>query len=338
MTDRMIRGCAAMALGLFWAISTANAQVVIPKEGFTPPSAADRALLKGAIDVHVHLDPDSFGTHSAQAARELDVVDMGKRAKKAGMRGFVIKQHYDQTAQLAYITRKEVPGIEVFGQLCLNLPVGGLNPEAVYHFAEIKGGFARIVSMPTWDSANNIMHSTDKTRQSVAVSRNGELLPETKAVIAAIASAKVRDTGATLALATGHIAPVEGLMVLREAKKQGITRMMVTHATGHPVEMTMEQMKEAVSLGAYIEFVAGMTIGQRASHTSKQYYEMIRELGPDNVILSSDSGQENRPYPDDTIATVAGRLRDAGMSAADLRKITVENPATLLGIPQRDKK
>jgi hypothetical protein len=297
-----------------------------------PATAADMALLKDAIDIHAHLDPDSFGPHSAQASRALDVIEMAQRAKQAGMRGFVIKQHYDQTAQLAYLTSKIVPGVEVFGQLCLNLTVGGLNPAAVLHFSEVKGGRARIVSMPTWDSENNIRHSRTPDRPFVAVSRDGALLPETRAVIAAIATAKVRDSDVPLALSTGHISATEALLVIREARKQGIRRIVVTHAIGHPIGMTMAQMQEAAGLGAYIEFVAGFLIGQRATFTAQQYYDAIRALGPDHVILSSDGGQTGRAPPDELIAMVAGQLRAKGTTAAELHKMMVENPATLLGL------
>jgi predicted metal-dependent phosphotriesterase family hydrolase len=216
----------------------------------------------------------------------------------------------------------------------MNLPVGGLNPAAVEHFAEVKGGRARIVSMPTWDSENNVRESKGPMRQFVAVSRDGELLPETRTLIAAIAAARDRDSGATLALATGHISAAEGLMVVREARRQGVTRIVVTHAAGPPVSMTLAQMKEAVSLGAYIEFVGGFVVGSRAVFTVQQYVDMIRALGADHVILSSDGGQINRPVPDDMIAIVAGQLKAKGLNLAELHKIMVENPAKLLGIPQ----
>ncbi|ODP36375.1 hypothetical protein BFL28_06145 [Sphingomonas turrisvirgatae] len=297
-----------------------------------PPTAADRALLRGAIDIHTHLDPDSFGPHSAQARRALDVIEMANRAKKAGMRGFVIKQHYDQSAQLAYLASKLVPGVEVFGQLCLNHTVGGLNPAAVHHFGEVKGGRARIVSMPTWDSEANVK-SRDQDRPFVRVSRNGELLAETKAVIAAIATAKVRDSEIKLALATGHVSPAEALLVIREARRQGIERIVVTHAIGHPIDMTIAQMQEAIALGARIEFVAGFLIGRRASFTFDQYAQAIRTLGPDHVILSSDGGQLGQVMPDDMIAMVAGLLRKRGFTAAEVRRMTVDNPAALLGLP-----
>ena len=51
-------------------------------------------------------------------------------------------------------------------------------------------------------------------------------LPEAKAVISAIANAKVRDSNAPLVLATGHISAAEALLVIREGGKQGITRMV----------------------------------------------------------------------------------------------------------------
>lgn len=323
---------AVLASLLLLGPGAATGQDAAPLGKLPPATAADRALLAGAIDIHAHLDPDSFGPHSIQASRALDAVEMAERAKRAGMHGFVIKQHYDQTAQLAYLVGKAVPGVEIFGQLCLNLTVGGLNPAAVYHFGEVKGGRARIVSMPTWDSENNVRKSRNPDRAFVRVSQGGALLPEAKAVIAAVAAARVRDSDVRLALSTGHLTADEALMVIREARGQGIERIVVPHAIGHPIEMSMAQMKEAAGLGAYIEFVAGFLIGERATFTADQYYAAIRELGPEHVILSSDGGQAGRPMPDEMIAMVAGQLRARGLSAAELRRMMVENPARLLGI------
>src|SRR5690606_18840180 len=97
------RLAAILAPVLLLGASPVVGQVGSPLGELPPVTETDRALLKGAIDIHTHLDPDSFGPHSVQAKRELDVVENAKRAKESGMRGFVIKQHYDQTAQLAYI-------------------------------------------------------------------------------------------------------------------------------------------------------------------------------------------------------------------------------------------
>jgi hypothetical protein len=168
-----------MGVGIALATSTAPyAQVTSSTASFSKPSRAARALIREALDIHIHLDPDSFGPHSRQAARALDVVDMARRAKSAGMRGFVIKQHYDQTAQLAYLARKAVPDVEVFGMLCCNRTVGGLNPEAVHHFAEVMGGHARIVSLPSWDAENYVRQSKSPDRAAVPVSLDGGSCPK----------------------------------------------------------------------------------------------------------------------------------------------------------------
>jgi len=103
------------------------------------------------------------------------------------MRGLVLKSHWEPTASLVYLVRKEVPGIEIFGGIDLNVSVGGMNPEAVERMAKITGGWGRFVWMSTFDSQAQVRFSKED-RRFVAVSRNGELLPETKKVIAMVAN------------------------------------------------------------------------------------------------------------------------------------------------------
>src|SRR5438477_11277506 len=80
--------------------------------------SANAQTLSGAIDMHAHADPDGV-------PRKMDAVDLARLAKERGMRGIVLKNHYEPTASLAYIVRKVVPGIEVFGGISLDLTVGG---------------------------------------------------------------------------------------------------------------------------------------------------------------------------------------------------------------------
>jgi len=93
MTARNTSFSLLAGLGLAWAV-TAAAQ----------DAPVNDPALKGAIDIHSHLDPDGFGP--GRNGRNMDVLDMAKLAKDAGMRGFVIKMHYDQSADDAYIVRK----------------------------------------------------------------------------------------------------------------------------------------------------------------------------------------------------------------------------------------
>jgi hypothetical protein len=162
--------------------------------------------LRGAIDIHVHCDPD-------KVPRSLDGLEAAKFAKEKGMRGIVVKSHYDPTAGLALLARKATPGIEVFGGIDLNLPVGGMNVHAVEHMAQANGGWGRVVWMSTFDSENQV-RTSKANRPFVRVSENGALLPETKAVIAAIAKHN-------LVMASGHVSAQEALMMFEEGRKLG---------------------------------------------------------------------------------------------------------------------
>ena len=266
--------------------------------------------LTGVIDIHVHSDPDS-------TPRSIDAIDLAKLAKSRGMRGLVLKNHYESTAALAYIVRKEVPGIEIFGGIDLNLTVGGINPAAVERMTMMKGGWGRVVWMPTFDAENQVRDSKEN-RPFVPIVKNGDLLPEVKQVIGIVARHN-------LVLETGHSSPEEGLMLIREAKRQGVEHIVVTHATRPPVRMTVAQMQEAAKLGAFIEFVydrQGMAENAKA----------IRAIGPAFCILSSDLGQPNNPlHPDGLEAFFAG-LEKEGISRADVERMSRKNPATALGL------
>lgn len=107
------------------------------------PALVVAADLRGVIDVHVHSAPDVI-------ARSLDAVDAVRLAKAAGLRAIVLKNHCEPTASWAYFAGKAVPGIEVFGGIALNRPVGGVNPAAVSRMARLPGGRGKIVWMPTF--------------------------------------------------------------------------------------------------------------------------------------------------------------------------------------------
>jgi Family of unknown function (DUF6282) len=292
--------------------------VILARAHAAQPSPAQQNPLNGVIDIHVHCAPDSV-------PRSIDAIDLARIAKSRGMRGLVLKNHYEPTASLAYVVRKVVPGIEVFGGVDLNLSVGGMNPSAVEHMAATTGGYGRFVWMATFDSENQVRYSK-QNRPFVRVSQNGALLPETKAVIAVIAKRH-------LILATGHSSPAEGLMMIREARKQGVEHMVVTHAMIAPIHMSNAQMLEAARMGAYIEFVYNGLIGREKQFTFADYAKAIRYVGVEHCILSSDMGQPGNPiHPDGLIALFNG-LKQQGFTQAEIDRMSKENPARLLGLP-----
>lgn len=274
--------------------------------------------LDGVIDIHVHTAPDS-------TPRSIDAIDLAKLAESRGMRAVVLKNHFAPTASDAYLVHKVVPGIQVFGGIDLNLSVGGMNPAAVEKMALTTGHVGKLVWMATYDTRAQVIASK-VDRPYVAVSRNGEILPEAKAVIAMIAKYD-------LVMATGHNSPEDDLLLIQEARKQGVKEMVVTHAMLAPTSMTIPQMQEAAKLGAYIEFVYNGLIGNSKQFDFADYAKAIRAIGVDHCILSSDMGQPANPLHPDGLQQFFDGLKKQGLSQADIDQMSKVNPARLLGLP-----
>jgi hypothetical protein len=273
--------------------------------------------LNGVVDIHVHSDPDSV-------PRSIDAIDIARLARERGIRCLLLKNHYEPTASLAYLVRKEVPGIELFGGIALNRTVGGVNPAAVDRMTKVKGGWGRVVWMPTFDAENQVKYSKE-SRPFVSVSRNGAVLPEVKEVLGIIARSR-------LTLATGHSTPQEDLMLIREAKRAGVERIVVTHAMLPPVGMNVAQMKEAAGLGAYLEFVYNALIGPNKAFEIGEYAAAIRAVGPEYCILSSDLGQAGNPLHPDGLVAFFKALREQGFTQAEIERMAKTNPARVLGL------
>jgi len=315
------------------------------------PAPQDPAL-RGAIDMHAHQDPDSFGPSYGQAARSLDAIDLYARAKASGMRGFVIKGHLDQTAGLAYYMRKLHPDMEFFGGMGSNLTTGTkVNPWAITHMAEMKGGWGRIVWMPSWDSENSVHRLPRRPPAYVAVAHcnslpfwinypkpcpsGGELLPEVKEAIQVIAKAKTRDSNGDLILATGHNSPPEVRLIVQEAVRAGVKHIIITHPLLAIVEMHAAEIKEVVNMGPeiYAEFTSQFGNPNARPEVVKTYVEAIRAAGVEHSFVSSDTGQLNSNWQPDALANCAKVLRANGFSERELDLLLKINPAKILGIP-----
>jgi hypothetical protein len=263
-------------------------------------------VLKGSIDTHLHLAP-------ADATRPRDAIEAAKEAKALGMRAILITSHYEPTASVAYLVRQAVPGIEVFGSLSFELETGGINVAAVEQLAKVRGAYGRVIEFPTFAAEWRVRESKDPNGPFVAVSRNGDLVPEVKKAIAAIAKNN-------LVLSTGHATPEEALMLIREARKQGVQRMVL----GHNAELTIEQLQEATKLGALIEYpkVNELPI--------EKYAERIRKVGPEYGVLS-EIGLSI--YPPELIGAFPAALLGLGFTEQELDTMMRRNPAKVLGLP-----
>jgi microsomal dipeptidase-like Zn-dependent dipeptidase len=206
--------------------------------------------------------------------------------------------------------------------------------------ADVKGGWGRIVWMPTWD-AKHYVENNGNDRPFITVAENGQLTADTKAVIAMIAqiNGNTRGSKGKVVMATGHNSPEEDLLMTAEARRLGLD-VLITHPLLESVGMNLEQMQQAVAMGAYLEFVSSFA-NQEA--TIEENVEVIRAIGPEHCIVSSDRGQGRGEEGHDDVAALtshveglaraAQALRAHGFSESELDMMFKDNPAKLLGLP-----
>lgn len=264
------------------------------------------SIIDGLYDLHVHSSPD---------VRERKCSDnvLAERALKAGMKGFVIKAHYFDTAARAGLVRERYPQLDVIGGVVMNRSVGGLNPEAVLRCAEAGG---KIVWFPTMDSLSYQRYHTQKKDPSADLSRfikvcgdDGALLPAAREVIKMAADHD-------MVVATGHISPQEGMAVVRYARELGC-RAIVTHADNPADLYSDEQQIEAAKLGAMIEHSFFTVYFKRT--TAEEIVRQIRLVGIESVILSTDFGQTDAPYFDEGLEMYFEALSAHGLSLDEYR-------------------
>ena len=274
-------------------------------------------ILRGAYDLHVHVAPDV-------TQRKCGDLELARRVRAAGMRGCVIKCHYFETAARAALLRSQFPDLEIAGGLALNLSVGGINPHAVERFGQMGGG---ILWFPTMDARafqaykHRDQPGFDAAMYLLATDGQGAPLAETAAVLKLAAKYG-------LVVATGHLSPEEGLCVLREAKRLGVERTIVTHVEHPAMQYTDEQQQEAVSLGAMIEHSYNNAWFGRCS--LPEIVRQIRVVGCEHVILTTDFGQLDAPFSVDGLREYAKKLGECGFSTDELNTMLCRNPGMVL--------
>jgi len=307
-----------LALALAPARSRARTQTQSSAES---PTQQSELNLKGAIDFRVHSGPDSD-------PRIADADDVARVARQIGMRALVLDNHYESTAALAYMVGKEVPGIEIFGSIALNLPVGGVNLEAVKRMSMMKGGRGRVVFLPDFDSENfrNTLHQTGP---AVPIYRDGHLLPGVLEVIDFIAQHH------DMILETGDNAPEEVLAAVHEAHQRGVTHIVVKNAMGMFTHLSIPQMQQAAAEGAYLEFAYNAVYGDHPQRSMAEYANGMRQAGPQHCVLSTDFGSPHKippPLHPQALLEFMQALHQQGLSVAEVNLMAKTNPAHLLGL------
>lgn len=272
-------------------------------------------VLTGTVDLHVHTAPDLF-------PRSVTALQAAQAAQAAGMQAIVLKSHSTDTAARAEMVR-DLTGFPVFGGVTLNHPVGGLNPYAVLESAR-QGG--RCVWMPSIYARNFIprSHLAPMLRAAIpagvrglTASHHGRLLPAADRILDLVAEHR-------LLLAGGHLAGEDTAILFGEAKRRGIDRLLVNHVEAEFMGLSLSEIRELARLGAFIEVTKVGPIQDRA--------ELIRAVGVEHCVVATDAGPVSNPPPAKLLFETLTGLRDHGFSADELKYLSVQVPAYLLGL------
>ncbi len=283
-------------------------------------------LLHGAIDIHIHSAPDVY-------PRILNDIELAQQAKEMGMRAILIKNHFTETAGRARLA-SEATDFLVFGGIALNMSVGGLNAHAVR--SALKLG-AKTVWMPTLHSRkfvadkSHVAHLAgeigDDLQGLFVLNEDGSLKDELYPIFDL-----VTEHGASLA--TGHLSKEEAKVLVREAAKRGVKKIIVTHPLASFVDYSVDEMKEVLDLGAnWLEHVFNDTTRQ-VSHpiTREKLFGGIKAIGAKHCIMSTDSGQWLNPVPAQQMGIYIQDMLNFGFSERDIRTMVSDNPAAMLGL------
>jgi hypothetical protein len=291
----------------------------------TEPSTRARELVRGAYDLHVHVEPDL-------ATRRIDDLGLARRFAELGLEGFVLKSHYAPTAERAAVVRAAVPGVRALGAITLNAGVGGLNAQAVEIAA--RGG-ARIVWLPTVDAENEAAEPSASVKQPVW----RKIQDEFEAVGVANGPVRLTPEGIApvievvarhgLVLATGHLGRAEIHDAVDAALTAGVEHVVVTHPDYPTQAVPIDEQRALAERGAILERCFAPI------HTGKvsweQTFEAIRATGAEHNVLSTDLGQVANPPVEDGLAAMADRLLEAGFSEQEVHTMAVENTRRLAG-------
>jgi hypothetical protein len=301
---------------------------------------------RGACDLQIHAGPDLF-------KRIGDDEDIAIAARNAGMDAICIKGHALNTARSAYFASKHVPGIHIFGGVVLNWSVGGIEPSAAIASFEVGG---KAVWLPTYDAqyhaeifgmtGSYATHEIPKekmlaeghggshldfvikgagTKPGISVLQDGKL---TKAAIEVVEVVKEYNGF----LGTSHVSPTEISALVEYVRKTGGVNMLITHPLYMVPNCSPAFLKEVCGGGIYAELCTGIIWPSVSKKTVDDQVEVIRTIGAENCILSSDGGITYGTMPPEMLRVNGRLLRNAGISNEELNLMMRVNPKKVLNI------
>ena len=133
-----------------------------------------------------------------------------------------------------------------------------------------------------------------------------------------------------VALSTGHLQVPESRVLLTEASRMNLKKLIFLHPISQSVRGTLEDMQEMAALGAYVEhtFVTAFPFFQRLD--TKQIIKSIEILGAGKILLTSDAFSPHNPPVPEMMRLFISLLLEEGVDEASIRVMIHDNPRIIL--------
>lgn len=284
------------------------------------------SLLKGVCDLHIHAAPDI-------KHRTVNELELCRMAKDVGYKSVMFKSNVWSCHDCAYLLRQELPDFPCFGSLVMNLAFGEkVNVYAARLALNTSGNLCRCIWMPTQNAVYPPTVEADHPGKTIAVvDAAGNVLPEVVQVMELCAEADI-------IFATGHSSPAECLVMARKAKEIGLGKFVITHANSRIWKLTHDQIKQAVDMGAWIEYCylprlwgPGTGLPNMERQTTEEFLSYVR-LVPERSFVSTDLGSEGLPDPIEGMRMCIEEMVSSDVPQQEIDLLVRLNPARLMKI------
>jgi hypothetical protein len=153
---------------------------------------------------------------------------------------------------------------------------------------------------------------------------DGKLKPDVREIFKIVA-----DTGVAVSFA--HASHPEIYAMAEEVTRLGIKRAFVDHPFSPFVDLTVDMMKELTGAGIYMNFTYD-ELSPLLGIDPARMYHAIRAIGTHHVTLSTDAGEPLFPNSIECMRLIRGHMRAFGLSEAEIREVSVTNPAKIVGL------
>ncbi len=280
-------------------------------------------LLDGAIDCHIHAYPDFV-------PRSQDFIGVAIDASKAKMRALAFKDHWNVSANAAYMAQRHIDHLVETGALPHRVEIyggvgtcHGVNPEFVRIALQYPNckmiWFPTFTSLGFWRGAGYPDHKGVRL-----VSPDGQVLPE---VVEIMKMAAEKHVG----IGFGHTDFEELLPLARKAKELGV-RATLDHPLLELNKLLMDEMKAVADLGVYVGTYCQPMIPSLYQPVCDpmETIQAMKTIGPRRCIIGSDFGQVLHMDTIDGMRVFLRALLAFGITKDEIRTMISHNPARLM--------